>query len=144
MSDVTSVLIIDDNQRVGQLLSLSLMATGVPEISVEQNPRNAMERIRETNPDIIILDVHMPEMDGIALLYEIRRKRPCLPVIMCSSMIRPGDVESAYALGCHGFLPKPTSLEGYRTLAQTILGYWSANVAPEPLHASLSYSSAAE
>lgn len=91
MSDVTSVLIIDDNQRVGQLLSLSLMATGVPEISVEQNPRNAMERIRETNPDIIILDVHMPEMDGIALLYEIRRKRPCLPVIMCSSMIRPGS-----------------------------------------------------
>ncbi len=69
---------------------------------------NILERLK---PDIVTLDIEMPEMDGITALTEIRKKNPQLPVIMCSSLTLNGAEITIEALskGAYDYVTKPSS-----------------------------------
>ena len=92
------VLIIDDSASVRQVLSAVLSAD--PEIEVmgvANDPFMAARKIREEIPDVITLDVEMPQMDGITFLRKLMAQHP-IPVVMCSSLTESGSETLMQAL----------------------------------------------
>jgi two-component system chemotaxis response regulator CheB len=103
------VLVIDDSALVRQILVEILR--GAPDIEVvgtANDPFMARERIKETNPDVLTLDVEMPRMDGLTFLQNLMRLRP-MPVVMISSLTERGadTTFKALELGAIDFVSKP-------------------------------------
>ncbi|OKH51418.1 chemotaxis response regulator protein-glutamate methylesterase [Calothrix sp. HK-06] len=118
------VLVVDDavivRNRVSKILST------VPEIeavSVAASGKIALLKIPQVHPDIIILDVEMPEMDGLKTLVEIRRQYPKLPIIMFSALTVLGAATTldALMLGANDYATKPSNLTSIEAANQHIL-----------------------
>lgn len=90
MSALARVLVVDDSPTMRGLISAVLKAD--PEVEVVGQAGNAMEAraaIKQLNPDVVTLDIEMPEMNGLEFLEKIMRLRP-MPVIMVSSLTHRG------------------------------------------------------
>ena len=87
-----------------------------------QRPDRAWQMLPQVSPDLVILDVEMPEMDGLATLREIRRLRPKLPVIMFSSLTERGAAATldALALGATDYVTKPSNVGGLEASLRVI------------------------
>ncbi|WP_159875321.1 MULTISPECIES: chemotaxis response regulator protein-glutamate methylesterase [Aquitalea] len=104
------IVVVDDSALIRSLLtSIINEAADMEVVATASDPIVARERIRETNPDMITLDVEMPRMDGLEFLRRLMRLRPT-PVLMISSLTQSGSETtlSALELGAVDFLPKPT------------------------------------
>lgn len=109
------VLIVDDAVVFRRLVSDELSADPAIEVvGTAANGRIALQKLTHVNPDLVILDVEMPELDGLKTLAEIRKTHPRLPVIMFSALTERGASETldALALGATDYFPKPTSVGG--------------------------------
>ena len=105
------VLVIDDSALMRQLLSVLLSED--PEIEVvgtANDPLIARDRIKALNPDVVTLDVEMPQMDGLTFLRKLMELHP-MPVVMCSTVTQAGAEATLQALeiGAVDFVAKPTS-----------------------------------
>jgi len=114
------VLIVDDSKLVRQILTEVL--SQYPEIEVvgaANGPFEARDMIKELKPDVLTLDVEMPDMDGITFLKNIMRLRP-MPVVMLSTLTEKGADTTLQALeiGAVDFIAKPKS--------ETLMGNLSA------------------
>lgn len=104
------VLIVDDSALVRKLLRDVI--TGDPDMEVVGTASNGIEAIRavsELKPDVVTMDINMPEMDGITALEYIMRKHP-LPVVMLSAIAQKGAAATlkALELGAVDFITKPS------------------------------------
>ena len=104
-----SVLIVDDSASVRQILA-NILAED-PELVVmgtASDPFVAAKRLQEELPDVIILDIQMPRMDGITFLRKIMAQRP-IPVVICSSLTPEGSdlMFEAFEAGAVDIVPKP-------------------------------------
>jgi two-component system chemotaxis response regulator CheB len=109
------VLIVDDAVVFRRLVSEEINKDPALEvIGTAANGRIALSKMQQTPPDLVILDVAMPEMDGLETLKELRKKYPRLPVIMFSSLTERGAAETldALALGATDYFTKPANLGG--------------------------------
>lgn len=109
MSSCIKVLIVDDSAVVRQVLTAVLaQAPGIEVIGAASDPLFAMERMRSQWPDVIVLDVEMPRMDGITFLKKIMAERPT-PVVICSTLTEKGaeTTMQALAAGATSIIPKP-------------------------------------
>lgn len=111
MSDPVSVLVVDDSALMRNLVSKMIEAT--PGLKVADRAMNgifALQKIPRCNPDIIVLDLEMPGMNGIEFLKERRRLGIDIPVIILSSIARKGAevTMEALALGAADFITKPS------------------------------------
>lgn len=109
------VLVVDDSVVLRRLLSDEL--NGDPDIEVvgiAANGRIALQRITQVNPDLVILDVEMPEMNGLETLAAIRKTYGKLPVVMFSALTERGAYATleALSLGASDYFTKPTSDAG--------------------------------
>lgn len=106
------VLIIDDSALIREMLA-NLLARDrdIEVVGVAADPYEAREKIRELSPDVLTLDVEMPNMNGIAFLERLMRLRP-IPVVMVSTLTQKGaDVTLlALELGAFDFIAKPSEL----------------------------------
>ena len=103
-----SVLLVDDDAIIRKLVSVALTRAGY-DVTLAINGREALLRLSEATPDLIISDVMMPELDGFALLRQLRTD-PLLgriPVIMLTARGTAEDVEQGLGLGADDYLPKP-------------------------------------
>ena len=108
MSDI-KVMIVDDSAVVRQVLSgLLNAAPGITVTYAVANPLLAIERMKMQWPDVIVLDVEMPKMDGISFLRKIMAERPT-PVVICSTLTEKGAPTSVEALtaGAVAVITKP-------------------------------------
>ncbi len=110
MARKIKVLVVDDSALIRQLLTAALGSD--PEIEVvgaAPDPLVARSMIKELNPDVLTLDVEMPNMDGISFLDKIMRLRP-MPVVMVSTLTQKGAgiTMQALEMGAVDFVPKPT------------------------------------
>lgn len=107
------VLVVDDAVVIRSLISAALGCD--PEIEVvgvAAHGRIALAKISQVNPDVVTLDVEMPEMDGIATVREIRKIYPNLPVIMFSTLTERGAERTldALAAGATDYVTKPANV----------------------------------
>ena len=103
------VMIVDDSAVVRQVLSgLLQQAVGIEVKHAVSDPILAMERMKTDWPDVIVLDVEMPRMDGITFLRKIMAERPT-PVVICSTLTEKGTKTSVEALaaGAVSIITKP-------------------------------------
>jgi two-component system chemotaxis response regulator CheB len=109
------VLLVDDSAVVRHLVSDILRTEdGIEVAGVAENGRRALERIEELRPDVVVCDVEMPVLDGLATLRELRPRWPKLPVIMFSTLTERGAAStlSALAAGANDYVTKPGRLAG--------------------------------
>lgn len=107
------VLIVDDSVVVRKVLTDALSADpGLEVVGAAANGSIGLQKITQVNPDVVILDVEMPELDGVETVRRIRAGWPNLPVIMCSALTeRGGDTTlRALANGASDYVTKPSQL----------------------------------
>jgi two-component system chemotaxis response regulator CheB len=118
------VLIVDDAMLIRRMVSDVLAADPSIEVVGEAgNGRIALEKIAQLSPDLVTLDIEMPEMDGIQTLKEIRKTYPRLSVIMFSALTERGAADTLEALhhGASDYVTKPASAAGRASAQQRIL-----------------------
>lgn len=103
------VLAIDDSALMRRLLKQIFDEEGGFEVAFARDGVEGLEMVHGTRPDVVILDIHMPKMDGLQCLDRIMLERPC-PVVMFSTLTHTGAWETLEALdlGAVDFVAKPT------------------------------------
>ena len=120
MSDRATVLIVDDDETSREYLSALLDALG---FSVEgaAGGRQALERLsRQPAPDVVILDVIMPELDGVETLRRYRAGGGKAPVVMCSALDEADTVVRAMRAGASDYITKPFNAEELREILERV------------------------
>lgn len=104
------VLVIDDEERNLHLLGRVLKGAGYLDVDLFSDPVQALDGFGEPRPDIILLDLRMPELDGYQVLRRLRDLVPpdeFLPVLVLTGDVTPEAKQQALSLGAHDFLSKP-------------------------------------
>ena len=101
------VLLVDDHLAVRRTLRALLTEVSVGICGEAENGRQAIDKASRLQPDVIVLDLVMPEMNGLEAAYEIRRRAPCTKIILLSLHYSPHDgLALANALGVNAFVHK--------------------------------------
>jgi two-component system, chemotaxis family, protein-glutamate methylesterase/glutaminase len=117
------VLVVDDSVVIRKVVSEELtLAPDIEVAGIAANGLIALNKIQLVNPDLVLLDVEMPEMDGLATLAAIRKKWPTLPVIMFSALTEEGASATieALALGASDYFAKPGGPNGLEASRRVI------------------------
>jgi len=106
------ILLAEDNESNVRTVGDYLQAKGC-RLIVARNGREAIARVREYQPDLILMDVQMPELDGLEATRQIRRLTGLaeIPIIALTAVAMPGDRERCLAAGANDYLSKPISMK---------------------------------
>ena len=100
------ILVVDDDARIVNFLSSKLRWSGYGDVLAAANGKEAIAQVKAQDPDMIILDILMPEMDGFAALQEIRTFSQ-VPVIILSALDKTADKIKGLSKGADDFVMKP-------------------------------------
>lgn len=109
-----SILICDDAAFMRMMIKDVLSKNGYVIAGEAENGVKAIEKYNETRPDLVMMDITMPEMDGIQALKKIKAQDPSANVIMCSAMGQQAMVIESIQAGAKDFIVKP--FQGDRVL----------------------------
>jgi DNA-binding response OmpR family regulator len=125
------VLIVDDDRVLADIVAYTFRREGF-EISLAFDGVSALERWAEEKPDLLVLDVNMPELDGFSVCRQIR-KQSNVPIIMLTVRGEDDDVVHGLELGADDYIPKPFSPRQLVARAYAVLRR-SGQVAPTGLY----------
>ena len=117
-----SVLICDDAAFMRVMIKDILTKNGYEVVGEAENGQKAVEKYLETKPDLVMMDITMPEMDGIQALKKIKESDAGATVIMCSAMGQESMVVEAIKLGALDFIVKPFKPDRILATVQKVLG----------------------
>jgi two-component system alkaline phosphatase synthesis response regulator PhoP len=102
------ILVVDDEIYIVHILEFSLSMEGY-EVVTAHDGEEALRRIEETNPDLVVLDIMMPKMDGYEVCRRVRadERFAHLPILLLSAKGRPVDREAGIAAGANDYMTKP-------------------------------------
>jgi DNA-binding response OmpR family regulator len=123
------VLIVEDEPDMLLLLRINLEQAGF-DASLAADGATAMRRIASERPDVILLDLMLPVMDGWAVLADLGTREVAPPVIVCSAKGSPRDLARAFELGATEYVTKPFDMED---VLDTVRSVVERNAATEPL-----------
>jgi two-component system, OmpR family, response regulator len=104
------LLVVDDEPGILELLSVTLRFAGF-EVVTATNGADALNLIRETAPDLVVLDVMMPGLDGFAVAEQLRRREDRVPILFLTARDATEDRVQGLTLGGDDYVTKPFSLE---------------------------------
>ena len=110
MSNKPLILLAEDEIALGTIVKESLETRGF-EVLFAENGSQAKMLFEQQNPDLLVLDVMMPEMDGFHLASLIRKRNKTVPIIFLTSKSQPEDVVKGFHHGANDYLKKPFSME---------------------------------
>lgn len=118
-----SVLVVDDEEMTRDLLRLMLKGTGLT-IHEAEDGYIALEQIAAHHPDLMILDVMMPGLDGLAVCRQLRSRSDTadLPIIMLSAKTTPSAIQDGLDAGADKYLTKPVGFKELLNTIQEVLG----------------------
>lgn len=106
-----NILIVDDAAFMRMMLKDILTKNGFTVIGEAENGAVALKKYMELQPNLTIMDITMPEMDGLQAVKEIRKRDPQARIIMCSAMGQQSMVIEAIQSGAKDFVVKPFQAE---------------------------------
>ena len=111
-TDRALLVAVEDEPRSAALLEAVLGRSGY-RLRIAADLAEARELLSETTPDLVLLDRHLPDGDGLDLIPEIRHSERLadVPILLVSASVLPRDVQAAMEAGCDGFLPKPVHVK---------------------------------
>ncbi|WP_409294367.1 response regulator [Peribacillus sp. SCS-26] len=101
------ILIVDDAAFMRMMIKDILTKNGYDVVAEAADGQQAIEKYKEHQPDLVTMDITMPEKDGIAALKEIKQSDPAAKIIMCSAMGQQAMVIDAIQAGAKDFIVKP-------------------------------------
>ena len=117
-----NILICDDAAFMRMMIKDILTKNGYTVAGEAENGAVAVEKYLETKPDLVMMDITMPEKDGIQALKEIRAKDPSASVIMCSAMGQQAMVIEAIQNGARDFIVKPFAADRILEAVRKVIG----------------------
>lgn len=118
---MAKIMVVDDAAFMRMMLIDALAKNGYDDFVEAENGREAFEKYKTLRPDMVIMDITMPEMDGLEALKAIRQFDPQAQVIMCSAMGQESMVIDAIRSGAKDFIVKPFKAERIIKTVETIL-----------------------
>jgi DNA-binding NarL/FixJ family response regulator len=103
---VRRVLLCDDSPQIRELVRIVLELEGNEVVSEADNGRDAVDEAERLQPDVVVLDLSMPVMDGLEALPEVRRVAPGARIVVLSGFDNERLVSQAFALGADYYVPK--------------------------------------
>ncbi|MEM2124131.1 MAG: response regulator [Methanolinea sp.] len=116
------ILLVDDSQMTRFLLARIVREGGHEIVGEAADGIEAIRKVRETSPDLVILDLIMPHMKGIQTLEEIKKESPETKVIMCTGDHQEYTVREAVKKGASGYIIKPFDKKVVLEEIETVLG----------------------
>ncbi len=116
------ILAVDDEKHIVRLVEINLKKAGY-EVTTANNGREALEAVALSTPDLIVMDVMMPEMDGFAALKKLKDDPATsnIPVIMLTAKAQDADVFKGWQSGADLYLTKPFNPAELLTFVERIL-----------------------
>jgi CheY-like chemotaxis protein len=123
LSDVRSILIIDDEDDIREVAALSLEAVAGWKVFTASSGPEGMIAAAESQPDAILMDVMMPDMDGFEAIRRIRAldRFKKLPIISVTAKAMRGDREKCMEAGASDYITKPVDMAQLRSLLRVWL-----------------------
>jgi len=116
-----TILLVDDEPHIRKFVGLILKQLGASHIIEAGNGQEALATYERENPDLVLLDISMPIMDGLATLRNLKALDPDCVVIMLTSIVNRQSIDEALSLGAVNYIRKDTPKEEIaRALTETI------------------------
>lgn len=115
-----SVMIVDDAAFMRMMISDILTKGGYTIAGEAENGKKAIEKYKELNPDVVMMDITMPDIDGITAVKEIKKIDANAKIIMCSAMGQQAMVVEAIQAGAKDFIVKPFKADKILSAVSTI------------------------
>ncbi|OGF53426.1 MAG: hypothetical protein A2452_06345 [Candidatus Firestonebacteria bacterium RIFOXYC2_FULL_39_67] len=115
------ILIVDDEQAVCNLLTRFLKKEGY-ETEIAKLGRDAITIFKEKNPALVLLDIGLPDINGIEVLKQMKEITRGIPVMMISAGTESENVISAFRLGACDYISKPLDFNYLKTTIKSLLG----------------------
>ncbi|MDX2098468.1 MAG: response regulator [Leptolyngbyaceae cyanobacterium bins.59] len=117
------ILLVDDNLD-NLLLIIQIVQPFNCGLLTAENGRTALALAQTERPDLILLDIALPDVDGMTVAQELRRnpETSTIPIIAVTALAKPEDREQILEAGCNEYLSKPYELEALEALIQKYLG----------------------
>ena len=117
------ILLVDDDPDIGRIGTLSLERVGGFQVLLASSGAEALRKGQSERPDLILLDMMMPDMDGMATLSALRAQAEtaAIPVIFMTAKVQGGEVERYLRAGARGVIEKPFDPLGLPAEVQRIL-----------------------
>ena len=107
---MAKILLIEDEWQLGQIVKDSLEMRGF-EMLYAADGREGLELYHQHRPDVVVLDIMMPNMDGFTVTTEIRKQDKLTPIIFLTAKSQTADVVKGFELGGNDYLKKPFSMD---------------------------------
>jgi two-component system, OmpR family, response regulator RpaB len=116
-----TVLIADDMEEIRLMLKQAMLMNGYSVVEAT-NGIEAVEAARQARPDLVLIDLNMPEMDGLKAIEEIRKiKGEQVPIVAMTAFDTYGMKEAAIQVGCNEYLNKPLNISQLESLVRDYL-----------------------
>ncbi|HPU45375.1 MAG: response regulator [Clostridiaceae bacterium] len=119
---MATILIVDDAAFMRMMIKDILTKNGYTVIGEAENGIKAVDRYKELNPDLVIMDITMPEMDGIQAVRQIKALNASAKIIMCSAMGQQAMVIESIQAGARDFIVKPFQAERVIEAVRKVIG----------------------
>jgi two-component system, OmpR family, KDP operon response regulator KdpE len=115
------ILIVEDERRVSEFIRDALTEIGYA-VEVASGGADALDKVNHDAPDLVLLDLNLPDMPGFEVLDRLRAQSFSVPVVIVSGNTDPLMAEAARALGAVDYVTKPFALERLTQAVQMVLG----------------------
>ena len=124
--DKKKILVVEDEAHLAEGLKLNLSLKGY-DVRVAGDGVSALQKWKQWHPDLIVLDIMLPELDGLSVLRRIRRENERLPILILSARGDADDKIKGFSFGVDDYLAKPFNLEEFLLRVERLLtrGDWS-------------------
>lgn len=110
--DAPLIVLAEDNEATIDMLSAYLLRLGY-RVASARTGEEALQRVHEERPDLVLMDIQMPGMNGLEAMQRIREDASLdgLPIIVLTALTMPGDEQRFLAFGANAYLSKPVDLQ---------------------------------
>jgi CheY-like chemotaxis protein len=122
-----TILLVEDNEQNAYLATFLLEHNGFQVVAARSGPEG-IELAGRIRPDLIILDIQLPLMDGYAVARELRANQALkdVPIVAVTSYAMVGDRERILETGCNGYIEKPINPDTFKSEIEKYLAPWTA------------------